>query len=147
MKEIIKRYQAILPCQDFIITGSYVTNMLMGIDGRVGDLDIILVKPTEESINTLKRLQESLSPELKNNPNYPLTVLRFRDDKTKIDIFMESKDRAYITLDDGIKVSPLIDIVKAKRGYNRPKDWFQLRKISRLFFKEEDFQTYLNNNG
>lgn len=149
MKEIIKRYQATLPCLHFIVTGSYVINLLMGIpEGKVGDLDVILVDPTDEAVLTLKRLQEAFSPELKSNPNYPVDLIRIMDNKVKVDFFLQ-KDvtRPFITLEDGTKVSPILNIVSAKKGYNRPKDWFQLRKLARMFFKEEEFIKYMDNNG
>ena len=80
MEEIIKHYQAILPCQDFIVTGSYVNQMLLGIkDVNPGDLDIILVKPEASALETLKRLQEKISPELASNPNYPTTLFRIKE--------------------------------------------------------------------
>ena len=131
MKELIKRYQAILPCKDFIITGSYVLNLLMGINGKPGDLDIILVEPTEEAINCLKRLQESFSPELTANPNYPTKIFRIKEGEVKVDVFPTGKSEPYILLDGGIKVSTIMHIISTKKSYNRYKDWKQLRKLSR----------------
>lgn len=146
MKELIKRYQAILPCKDFIITGSYVVNLLMGINGEIGDLDIILVEPTEEAINSIKRLQESLSPELAPNPDYPAKVYRIMDSGVKVDIFPTNEGKPYIILSDGVKVSTLTHIIKSKKSYNRFKDWKQLRKLSRMFFKEEEFLAFMDND-
>lgn len=146
MEEIIKHYQAILPCQDFIVTGSYVNQMLLGIkDVNPGDLDIILVKPEASALETLKRLQEKISPELASNPNYPTTLFRIKEGGLKIDFFIEPTDRAFITLKDNLKVSTLLDTVAAKKSYGRLKDWLQLRKMSRLFFTEDEFQKFLNN--
>lgn len=146
MEEIIKHYQAILPCQDFIVTGSYVNQMLLGIkDVNPGDLDIILVKPEASALETLKRLQEKISPELASNPNYPTTLFRIKEGGLKIDFFIEPTDRAFITLKDNLKVSTLLDTVAVKKSYGRLKDWLQLRKMSRLFFTEDEFQKFLNN--
>lgn len=146
MEEIIKHYQAILPCQDFILTGSYVNQMLLGIkDVNPGDLDIILVKPEASALETLKRLQEKISPELASNPNYPTTLFRIKEGGLKIDFFIEPTDRAFITLKDNLKVSTLLDTVAVKKSYGRLKDWLQLRKMSRLFFTEDEFQKFLNN--
>lgn len=146
MEEIIKHYQAILPCQDFIVTGSYVNQMLLGIkDVNPGDLDIILVKPEASALETLKRLQEKISPELASNPNYPTTLFRIKEGGLKIDFFIEPTDRVFITLKDNLKVSTLLDTVAVKKSYGRLKDWLQLRKMSRLFFTEDEFQKFLNN--
>lgn len=146
MEEVIKHYQAILPCQDFILTGSYVNQMLLGIkDVNPGDLDIILVKPEASALETLKRLQEKISPELASNPNYPTTLFRIKEGGLKIDFFIEPTDRAFITLKDNLKVSTLLDTVAVKKSYGRLKDWLQLRKMSRLFFTEDEFQKFLNN--
>lgn len=145
IKETIKRYEAILPCQDFIVTGSYVTNLLLGLPkGEIGDLDIILVNPDTTALEALKRLQESLSPELASNPIYPIKMFRIKDSGIKIDFFLESTIREFITLQDGTKVSPILDIVKAKKSYNRMKDWVQLRKMAKLFFIESEFQSFLD---
>lgn len=146
MEETIKHYQAILPCQDFILTGSYVNQMLLGMkDEKPGDLDIILVKPETAALETLKRLQEKISPELTSNPNYPTTLFRIKEGNLKIDFFIETTDRAFIVLKDNLKVTTILDTVSVKKSYGRLKDWLQLRKISRLFFVEEEFQKFLNN--
>lgn len=134
----------LLPCEQFVLTGS-LSFCLYGLIpvSEVGDLDIILVNPTEESVNIMKRLQKEF-PALTKFHSEKMGVI-FMQDEVKVDIFIvNEKVHSIIKTDSGVELTPINRTVDAKKSYNRIKDWLQLRKLSRLFFKEEDFQTFLN---
>lgn len=62
----------------------------------------------------------------------------------KIDVFVTSTRETSELVVDGFSISQASTIIAAKKRYNRMKDWKQLRYLSRLFFKPEDFEAYLN---
>lgn len=142
-KEAINHFKALLQCEQFIVTGSYALQK-MGLisEGAVGDLDIILVNPTEEAINILARLAEE-SP-VETQFNYPKKGIILKFNGAKIDFFFETQAIVTDLTVDGVLISPVNRIIDAKKSYNRDKDWYQLRKMSRIFFKQEEFETYLN---
>jgi hypothetical protein len=144
-KEVIKHFKTLLQCEQFVVTGSYALQK-MGLvsekTGTVGDLDIILVNPTEEAVNILSRLAEESPAETQFN--YPKKGIILKFNGTKIDFFFETQVIATDLMVDGVFISPANRIVEAKKSYNRDKDWHQLRKMSRIFFKQEEFETYLN---
>lgn len=144
-KEAIKHFKALLPCQQFVVTGSYALQKMGLISegvGSVNDLDIILVNPTEEAVSILTRLAEESPAETQFN--YPKKGIILKFNGTKIDFFFEAQVIATDLMVDGVFISPADRIVAAKKSYNRDKDWYQLRKMSRIFFKPEEFTNYLN---
>ena len=59
MKKIIKHFKTLLPCEQFVVTGSYVLALNGIYDmSKVKDLDIILVNPTPESLGIISRLMD-----------------------------------------------------------------------------------------
>lgn len=145
-EEIIKQLKALLPCEQFVVTGSYALQQMGLVTkamGAVGDIDIILVNPTEESVNILTRLQSEFPAKTKFE--YEKKGFIFVQDGVKIDVFIESVKEETELMFNGILLAKVDHIINAKKSYNRMKDWIQLRKISRLFFKEEEFTTFLNN--
>lgn len=62
-----------------------------------------------------------------------------------IDVF-SCNDKGKGCMKDSFNLALLTNIVSAKKKYDRLKDYIQLRTISRLFFKEEDFTNYLNDS-
>ena len=144
-KEAIKHFKTLLQCEQFVVTGSYALQKMGLISkgiGTVGDLDIILVNPTEEAINILTRLAEESPAETQFHYLKKGIILKFNG--TKIDFFFETQAIVTDLTVDGVLISPVNRIIDAKKSYNRDKDWHQLRKMSRIFFKQEEFETYLN---
>ena len=142
MIEKIKHLRVLLPCDQFVLTGSLALHY-MGLCPKPNDIDIILVNPTEESKNILKRLSEENPAETQFN--YPgQKGYIFMLDGTKIDVFFSEKKRVSKVNVDGIDISNIPDIVRAKKSYGRIKDWIQMRKTSRVIFKEEEFTNFLN---
>ena len=143
MKEIIKHYKILLSCEKFVVTGSYAMNM-MGIYGKeADDLDIILLNPTKETIDLLAKLQ-SESPAKTHASGKDAYI--FEHGGKKIDVFITS-DINRVTTElkvDDVFISTARDVIKAKKSYNRMKDWLQLRKMSQMFFKQSEFDEFLN---
>lgn len=145
MMKTVNYLKTLLPCEQFVLTGS-LSFCLYGLIPirEVGDLDIILVNPTEEAVNIMKRLQEDF-PALTKFHSQKLGVIFMQDD-LKVDIFIvHEKISIRVKSENGIELAPIDRTIDAKKSYNRTKDWLQLRKLARLFFKEADFQTFLNN--
>lgn len=145
MIEIIKHYKTLLPCDQFVITGSFAMSLYGLLDkNKVGDLDLILVNPTDEAKNILERLQKDQPAKTKPNSGGNVSYI-FMHEKTKIDVFIVSAP----VLDNGLSfndcmVNPIDNIVKAKKKYNRMKDWIQLRNYSRRLFEPDEFQKFLD---
>lgn len=145
MKEIIKHYKTLLPCDQFVITGSFAMSLYGMLDSKkVGDLDLILVNPTEEAKNILERLQTDQPAKTKPKSGGNVSYI-FMHEKTKIDVFIVSAPVLDNGLSfDGCMISPIDNIVKEKKKYGRMKDWIQLRNYSRRFFEPTEFQKYLD---
>ena len=147
MNKIIKHYQTILQAEQFVVTGSLAMSF-MGLVKKeeVGDIDIILIKPTPETIELLKRLVEN-QPARTKAPEYKSEeMFIFQHDDVKIDIFAQYGNKIETELMvDGFLISPIKRIIEAKRSHNRPKDWIQLLKLSQVFFNQKDFNHYVEN--
>lgn len=145
-KDLILKLKTMFPATDFIVTGSYVLAEYGLMDSNnVQDLDIILVNPTPETTEALKRWMTDF-------PAYSTTKLPkevncqaiFMFDSVKVDVFTYTNFIEPVLIVDGIKYTTIPHILKAKKSYNRMKDWLQCRDISRMFFKQEEFIETLN---
>ena len=142
MIDTVKHLKALLPCEQFVLTGSLALHY-MGLSPQPNDIDVVLVNPTGESKSILKRLSEEFPSETKFN--YDGKGYIFMLNGVKVDVFFEDKKReAHLNI-EGVVISTVPKIIEAKKSYNRMKDWVQLRKISRTIFKEEEFTNFLNN--
>ncbi|MDR1348297.1 MAG: hypothetical protein LBJ63_07750 [Prevotellaceae bacterium] len=142
-EEIIKHYRTMLPCEQFVVTGTYAL-VQMGLADKSDDIDIILVNPTEEAKNTLERLMKDSPAETKPSPAGELLAI-FMHENVKIDVFLEKSKVSTLTTVDDIQISSAKRIFEAKKKMSRFKDWVQLRKIAMSIFKQSEFETYLNN--
>jgi len=88
MKDVIKKLQVLLPCEKFIVTGSTAL-YYYGLVDKSGDLDIILCKPKEETIELLKRLQENYPAKTKPIEGYSSVSYIFMEGEVKVDIFIK----------------------------------------------------------
>lgn len=157
--EIAKRYEVLLKCEQLLISGSTALHYYGLTDKEGGDLDLVLVNPTEEALSVLKSIQEGFPARTKPYPDGSVSFI-FMHDGVKVDIFIRDKklpnpfDKVDIFISNeklpnpfeinGVKLDSIKNIIKAKRNMNRLKDWAQLRNIGRLFFKEEEYQKFLN---
>lgn len=145
--QTIKHYKTLLLCEQFLLTGSQAL-FCYGLveEEKVGDLDILLINPTGEALNILSRLQESSPARTKPSDGGEVSYI-FQHGDVKVDIFISKEKIQNVLQFEGIDLNPIKNIVNAKKKANRAKDWFQLRKLSRIFFKPEQFTDYLNNQG
>ncbi|MDR0384525.1 MAG: hypothetical protein LBH60_00430 [Prevotellaceae bacterium] len=139
-EEIIMHYKTILPCEQFVVTGTYALQR-MGLVSDSNDIDIILVNPTDGAEEALKRLTNEYPA--KTTPGSCGVMAIFMHEQTKIDVFKESKKIETLMV-DGFEICTALLIFEAKRKMNRPKDWLQLAKIARSIFKQEDFYRYVD---
>ena len=142
--EIVKYYQTIIECEQFLVTGSLALN-LMGFNCPVKDIDIRIVNPSESSIAILKSLEKAYVP-LKL-PLYPNeNIVRFIHEGINIDFFIEKeKVKTSIITKDNIEIVPLDSIVKAKKSMNRIKDIIQLRSLAKEILTNEEMVKFMDN--
>lgn len=144
MLEKLKTLKTILPANEFILTGSTALayHGLAELSASK-DLDIILVDPSDSAKEILDRLQ-------KENPNPKFTgkgtlTYSFIYEGIKVDIWVAKVDaKNLLSTPDGIKVSCIQSIVKAKKSYNRPKDWVQLMQLASKIFDGKLFESQLS---
>lgn len=120
--ELAKHYEKLLTAEQFIVTGSTALE-LHGLDVHSDDLDIILVKPSSECQESLRKL-DTLKGTYEGG-----CACQFESAGIKIDIFIESKPKDCCR-HDGLQINPIKDIVAAKNRIGRPKDVAQLRSLA-----------------
>ena len=146
MEALILKLKTLLPAEKFIVTGSYAL-FKYGLtpQANVKDLDIILSKPEPTAVNNMVNLSNDFpaktKPQKKSSVNYIFMV-----DNIKVDVFTESQYTEDTLSINGVFYSSVAHIISAKKTYGRMKDWLQLRDMARMFFKEEEFQSFLNNS-
>jgi hypothetical protein len=140
-KEVINHLKTILISEQFIVTGSYALSK-MGLveESKVGDLDIILVKPIESTLEVLKRLQEEHPAKTKMYADGYIFLI----DNIKVDIFCKQDKINTELIVDNIYIATVDHIVREKKICNRLKDWKQLRKIAKLICSREEIERFLN---
>jgi len=142
--EIAQHYKTLLPCEQFYVTGSTALAYHGLIElSSAADLDIILVNPTDAAKELLSRLQNDAPANTKPSGKAEVNYI-FMHDGTKIDIFVQSEKVDGLLSHNGIDFSSIKHIVAAKKRINRVKDWIQLRKLSQVICKYEEFNTFLN---
>ena len=137
--EIIKHYQTIFSCDQFILTGSAALK-LHGLVDSASDIDIILVNPTAECRKIIEKLEESSN---KRNTYKSSVAYIFEHEDVKIDIFIESTKVDCCSY-EGIFINPVKRIIEAKKKQARTKDFAQLRKIAMSIFTEKGLMDYLD---
>jgi sucrose-6-phosphate hydrolase SacC (GH32 family) len=145
MDKIIQHFKTLLPCEQFVVTGSY-SFLIMGLTKKASDIDIVIVNATPEAISILDRLQDSdESKHLKNEYfGQSKKAYRIMHNSVKVDIFLDSVKVECFELSNGILVSTIPATIRAKKSYSRLKDWLQLRTYAELFFKQSEFEAFLN---
>jgi hypothetical protein len=146
MREVIAKLKTLLPAAEFIVTGSYVlAEYGLVPKENVADLDIILLKPEPTAVNNLVNLMRDF-PARTKPPKGVQDMYIFMEGITKVDVFVTDKFKEPTLLVEGVRYATIPHIISAKKSYGKMKHWLQLRDMARLFFKEEDFQTMLNNS-
>jgi hypothetical protein len=131
MEDAVKHFACILPCDKFIVTGSFALYKY-GLMSDASDLDIILVNPQPAAMEVLDKLSHEEVPKhiIPNMYTCDVSLIRIMYTGIKVDFLTSS---AYIPckcveLKDGTILSSLEDIVKTKKHYNKLKHWLQLNK-------------------
>lgn len=147
MQETIKKLKTLLPASKFVVTGSYALSLYGLIDSSfVKDIDIILVKPDAIAIANIENFVKDFPAKTKANGESILKGI-FVLDNIKIDVFVDDKYTESTLCIDGIEYAKVPPIIRAKQSFGRMKDWIQCRAMSRLFFKQEEFESALNEKG
>lgn len=146
MEETLKQLRAMLTCEKFIITGSLALKKY-GLTNKSDDIDIILVHPTDETMERLKKLQEEMPAATKaqlDSEKYEDSSLLaiFKWNGVKVDVFGSDGEPSFNL--DGFEYAMLLNIVKAKQEANRLKDWLQLRKLASQFWTRESMAKWLD---
>ncbi len=139
IKNAIDHYKKLIVCEQFIVTGSYGW-ALLGLASTITDLDIILVNPTEESLNLLDRIKEPKPQLLYPEGKTQFAVLY---EAIHIDFFVKNTKIDTIDLANGLSIASIKGTIKAKKAYARLKDWMQLKNIADMFYSDSDFLDFL----
>lgn len=140
--QIIKHYQTIFACDQFILTGSTALKF-HGLVDSASDIDIILINPTEDCKTILEKLQEKSN---KKNTYGGSVAYMFEHEGVKIDIFIETTKIDCCSY-EGVFISPIKKIVEAKKKMGRTKDFAHLRKIASSILTEKELMSYLDSKA
>lgn len=126
--QTLEQLRVLLKAKQFVLTGSFVTHKL-GLCNNYSDIDIILVSPEPETLTLLKELEEKFPKNSNIVCCYSNTDLyKFKYNDLKIDVFITNNKFDEELKYAGFVISPLNEIIKAKKSYNSPKQIFQLIK-------------------
>ncbi len=141
--DTLKKLKVLLGNDKVIITGSTALALHgLGNLSDAKDLDLLLVSPTDATIEVLNRLQKD-KPNKKLKPETALKYSFFYED-VKVDIWNANGTETDLLTYNGFEVASVKSIVAAKLSYNRPKDWIQLMKLSKLFFAQDKLDMALS---
>jgi predicted nucleotidyltransferase len=140
--EIYYHYKGIIKAEKFILTGSTVLHLHGLLKKEPKDIDIIVVNPDQLSIEILKRLQETTNP---NFNHYDGTMFQIKHEATKVDFFIvnELKEKT-LELKDGIEMSLVMPIIKAKKSYSRDKDVLDLMSMAKNIYSNNELNLYVD---
>lgn len=146
MEKQIKHLKTIIKAEKFVVTGSYALKLLgFNSMNSSSDLDLIVVKPTEETLELLARLQKEYPAKTKPTETSSVNYI-FMLEGVKVDVFAHKVEFKENTLKlPEYEITNLKHIVASKKRYGRMKDYLQLRNLAREIFKDEDFKNYINN--
>jgi hypothetical protein len=152
----IANFRKMFKGEKLVFTGTFALE-LMGIvpPNTPGDVDVILVDPSVESMKLLKRMGNNQNTH--NDTFFKITLKGDKNDDVKFDVFIiKEKSFTEKTIEvEGFTVMTLPNIIKSKKGYNRAKDIIQLLKWrDELFGNDQWFlgqmktcQLYTNYGG
>jgi hypothetical protein len=117
--------------EQFILTGSLVAT-LQGFGNNFNDFDVILVNPSPSTIELLTRHVKENPSCRKSEDLMSKGVFLFRYLGNKVDVFIQHTKYDAKLQYDGIILSPLMELIKAKQSFHRLKDYMQLREWSKM---------------
>lgn len=131
--------------EQFVLTGSTVMEIQQLAD-KSTDIDIILENPTKAGIELLARLVKDAPANAFSVKGMEKGRYSFNYQATKVDVFIAPIDAvkydACLNF-DGITLSPVLRIVKAKQSFHRLKDLMQLKYWASKFYKAEEQEAEL----
>lgn len=144
--EIVKHFKNLILCDKLILAGSLAL-YYYGFPTTPKDIDLIVVNPKEESVEMLKRLQKE-APCLPVSSYENSDLIRTRHSGIDIDFFIVrtplNPSCEWVSI-NGIDLNPVREIVAAKKLANRPKDWFQLRKLGQSIVSDMEMEKFMDN--
>lgn len=140
--QIIKHYQTIFACEQFILTGSTALKF-HGLVDSASDIDIILINPSDECIKMLEKLEEKSNRQKTYKENI---IYMFDHEGVKIDVFIKH-EKVECCSYEGVFINPIKKIVEAKKKIGRTKDFAQLRKIASSILTEKELLSYLDSKA
>lgn len=145
--QIIKHYQTIFACDQFILTGSTALKF-HGLVDSASDIDIILINPSDECIKILEKLEEKSNKQKSNKQNtYKENIIYIFDHEgVKIDVFIQH-EKVECCSYEGIFINPIKKIVEAKKKIGRIKDFAQLRKIASSILTEKELMSFIDSKA
>jgi len=147
--EIYKHFKTVLPAEQFIITGSNALYLMGVTKSTPGDIDVLLVNPSDEAISLCEKLNllDFLKSDKSDAYRNSSLLAQFEFDGKKIDIFRTNKKRDELLSIDGVYVDKLDLIIAAKKSYNRPKDWIHCAKIAQVICTQSELNQYISKSS
>lgn len=140
--ESLKQLKVLLKAQQFALTGSFVVNKI-GLCDSYSDIDIVLVNPDKETINVLSELQEKFPKNDSINTYKSESIYKFTYNELKIDAIISNHILdSELTYGEFI-ISPIDEIVSAKKYYKSPKHMFQLMKWRDAIISFEEIRSFI----
>jgi hypothetical protein len=133
--KIIKHFQTILICEQFILTGSTALKYL-GLVDKSNDIDIILVNPSSECLEILKKLELEYTGKSKQE-QYSDSPIQIMYGGIKLDFFIHTEKIDCCTY-KGIDLNPIKSIILAKKNMSRMKDLKLLLSIANSIITENE---------
>lgn len=141
----LRTLKTLLGKEELILTGSLALAYHGLLDfSEANDLDLIVVNPSTTALDVLNKFQAE-NPSKKWKEGSPVTY-SFILETLKIDVWVATnfEDSKYLVTEDGVKIASIKHIVKAKKSYNRPKDYIQLMNLANKIFNEQEFKQNLS---
>lgn len=138
--DVISLLKSQLIAERFILTGSCALN-LQGWPIKTKDIDIILIKPSEGTIEMMKNLAKDFPPKRKGEYETP-DCYRWTqpDGDIEVDVWVLTSAPELLVSKQGFEINSLPRIVYAKKRINRFKDWVLLRYLSSRIFSVKDME-------
>lgn len=133
--------------EDLILTGSYAL-YLMGLreESQVGDLDIIVVNPSNKAVELFEALMKD-KPALTKPASGGRVSYIFELNGVKVDVFIRgASEIPEARLKKGpFLVASVRHIVKEKKRANRLKDWQTLSHMAKQITTDAEILNWINN--
>lgn len=142
--ETLDQLRTIFSAEQFILTGSFVANVLGLTNKEPRDIDILLVNPTKETIEKLKEYEEKFPKKKKGEYKTDKMFQIFYSDMN-IDFFITDEKSDMKLNYCGFQISTVDKIVKAKKLYESPKHVFQLLKWRSDIISDIELDRYIRN--